>query len=143
MWSTSAIGTAGAMTRFTLRDNDLAEILWLRYGGDPRLVDGLRNHAGSPSVKFVEAYTHWIDCPYDQIAPTIHWARRTLHRHHFEWGGQCDRWLLWFKTAEALEEFDLRPECGLTAGPIPAGDCGRSEYLRHLRESMSIPPAHA
>jgi hypothetical protein len=138
MWSSLHDSIKGGMIRFNMADNLIAEAMWLRYGSDPRLVDGLRNTNGSPSIKYVEAYTHWIDCPYERVAPIVHWARRALPRHHFEWGGQSDRWFLWFKTAEALKQFEERWSSSASdIQEAPCDDLGRNDYVRHLRLQTS------
>lgn len=139
MWSSLHDSMRGGMIRFGMSDNLIAEAMWLRYGGDTRMVDGLRNTNGSPSVKFVESHTHRIQCPYSRIAPVIHWARRALHRHHFEWGGGADRWFLWFKTQEAVDAFEERwPDCGARIAGGDAEDrADRADYVRRIRDETT------
>jgi hypothetical protein len=136
-WSSSSDRRPGAMVRYTVFAEDAAEAMWLRYGSDRRLVDGLRNVDGSASKKFVESYTHWTDAPFAHIEPIIRWARSNLHRHHFEWGGQADRWMLWLKTPEALVAFEAEwPEHGMKPAPMFEGDDdGRLLYVHAVRQA--------
>lgn len=134
-WSSSSDRREGAMVRYTVFAEDAAETMWMRFGGDPRLVDGLRNLDGSASKKFVEAYSHWTDAPFSRIEPIIRWARTNLHRHHFEWGGQADRWMLWLKTDEAVSAFETRwPEHDMMPAPMfEDRDDGRLLYVRAVQ----------
>ena len=123
-----------SMVRFTLWDNDLSEAMWLRFGSDPRLVDCLREHGGSPSRRFVEEYTHWLDAPFSSIEPLVRRARAELHRHHFEWGGGQDRWLLWAKTEAARTALDAWPERALLRdAPATEWDHDGGERLIYVR----------
>lgn len=134
-WTSGNLVHSDRMIRYTVFDEDAAEAMWMRFGDDPRLVDGLRNISGSASKKFVEAYTHWIDAPFSTISPIIRWARETLHRHHFEWGGQADRWMLWFKTEEALQAFETEwPGHGTKPAPMHGEtDDERLLYVHRIR----------